>query len=104
MCFPEQACFGVRRQHGFTSRLVALSDELHAAPPNERGGMAVRVLSGISDQMLPAALLAPTESQPHLLLRILTAPPASARILTTQNRSPVMLFMEAVALDGEQVR
>ena len=96
MCFPEQASFGVRRQHAFTSKLVELSEEIHLAPKSERRALAVRSVAALSAQMLPAALLAPTETTPHLLLRILTASPAAPRVFTTNQRSPLMLWVEGV--------
>lgn len=62
-------------------RRAQLSQEVHAAAPAARRALATRTLGELGAQMLPAALLAPTEAAPHLLLRILCAPPSTQPFL-----------------------
>lgn len=96
--FPEQAAFGLRRQHAFCLQLVELAESLVEQNLGSRRGALARGLETFNQTMLPAALMAPTVHADHLLLRAHTAPPAAPKVFATNTRCPYMVFFEAVEL------
>ncbi len=96
--FPEQAAFGLRREHAFCLQLVELAESLVEQNPGFRRGALARGLETFNQTMLPAALMAPTVHEDHLLLRAHTAPPAAPKAFATNTRCPYMVFFEAVEL------